>query len=195
MTADETESIPPLTDEDQNAFGGALEKTVADVIVNSARDRLDAQIDFIPRGSGCWFVETPFAFADGDHYVILLKEQNDAWRLTDEGHTLMHLSYWIDEKTLRQGTRGRLIRDALVEHGMEEADGELFIRLETDRIADGLFNFIQTLLKITDDPHLSSERGQPLKVRTAAARGNGAVHRGTQVRAQRSGARLKEIET
>jgi len=55
-------------------------------------------------------VFTPFMFNDGDHLSILLKRQNQQWVLSDEGHTLMHLTCQIDEKELYRGNRQKLSR-------------------------------------------------------------------------------------
>ncbi|WP_414041937.1 DUF1828 domain-containing protein [Acidithiobacillus sp. M4-SHS-6] len=39
-------------------------------------------------------VNTPFSFPDGDPFVLYLEERpGGILRLTDAGHTLMHLSY------------------------------------------------------------------------------------------------------
>jgi len=47
-------------------------------------------------GQGRHLVHTPFSFDDGDNLIIVLKRDGDAWILTDEAHTYMHLSYDLD---------------------------------------------------------------------------------------------------
>jgi hypothetical protein len=54
-------------------------------------------------------VFTPFMLQDGDHLVILLRRENGRWVLTDEGHTLMHLTYDLDEEDFPRGTRSKII--------------------------------------------------------------------------------------
>jgi len=49
-------------------------------------------------------------FEDGDHLAIVLKREQSNWMLSDEGHTYMHLTYDLDEKDLRTGTRQRSLR-------------------------------------------------------------------------------------
>lgn len=103
-------------------------------------------------------VLTPFLFGDGDHLVILLKKEGDRWVISDEGHTYMHLTYRLDEKDLRRGTRQKIISNTLSVFRVEDRDGELVIPVEDDRYGDALFSFVQALLKITDITYLTRER-------------------------------------
>ncbi|NTW84318.1 MAG: DUF1828 domain-containing protein, partial [Chlorobiaceae bacterium] len=51
-------------------------------------------------------VDTPFTFPDGDQYQLYIKIlPGGILRLSDMGHTLMHLSYEHDIDKLREGTR------------------------------------------------------------------------------------------
>jgi len=61
-------------------------------------------------GENRFRVFTPFMFEDGDHLAIVLKREQEHWMLSDEGHTYMHLTYDLDEKDLRTGTRQRSLR-------------------------------------------------------------------------------------
>jgi hypothetical protein len=63
------------------------------------------RIRLVSEGMNRYQVLTPFQFEDGDHLVIVLKQENSHWLLSDEGHTYMHLTYSLDEKDLRRGTR------------------------------------------------------------------------------------------
>jgi hypothetical protein len=63
------------------------------------------RIRLVSEGMNRYQVFTPFQFEDGDHLVIVLKQENSHWLLSDEGHTYMHLTYSLDEKDLRRGTR------------------------------------------------------------------------------------------
>lgn len=44
-------------------------------------------------------VFVPFMFEDGDHLSIVMRKGDDQWILTDEGHTYMHLTYDLEEKS------------------------------------------------------------------------------------------------
>jgi hypothetical protein len=97
-------------------------------------------------------------FSDGDHLAIILKKEAGRWTLSDEGHTLMHLTYELDEKDLREGNRQKIIANALSAFTVEDRDGELLIRVEKDRYGDALYSFVQAILRISDVSYLSRER-------------------------------------
>lgn len=103
-------------------------------------------------------VFTPFLFEDGDHLAIVLRRENSAWTLSDEGHTYMHLTYDLDEKDLQRGTRQKVITNALSMFRVEDRQGELLLRITDEQFGDALFSFIQALMKVTDVSFLSRER-------------------------------------
>ncbi len=103
-------------------------------------------------------VFTPFLFEDGDHLAIVLKRSNSGWVLSDEGHTYMHLTYDLDERDLQQGTRQKVITNALSMFRIEDCEGELLLRIADEQFGDALFSFIQALMKVTDVSFLSRER-------------------------------------
>ena len=116
------------------------------------------RIRLVSEGLNRYQVFTPFQFEDGDHLVIVLKQENSHWLLSDEGHTYMHLTYSLDEKDLRRGTRQKIITNALSMFAVSDRDGELAIDIKDDRYGDALYSFVQALLKITDVTYLSRER-------------------------------------
>ncbi len=93
-------------------------------------------------------VFTPFHFNDGDHLVMVLRRENGHWLLSDEGHTYMHLTYEMDEKSLHQGTRQAIITNALSAFSVEDREGELRAVIPDERYGDTLFDFIQAILCI-----------------------------------------------
>lgn len=131
-----------------------------DLIETSFRERVADQIRVQPEGSDRFRVFTPFQFPDGDALGIVLRRVGPEWFLTDEGHTLMHLSYSIDESDLIRGGRGRIIEDALTTFKLSEAEGELSLVVPDEAFGDALFDYIQALLKITDVSYLTRERVQ-----------------------------------
>ena len=122
------------------------------------RDKVCAQIRLEPAGRSRFRVFSPFHFNDGDHLVMVLREENERWVLSDEGHTYMHLTYDLDEKTLYQGTRQQIIADALNAFSVEDDEGELKITITDGRYGDALYDFVQALLRISDVTYLSRER-------------------------------------
>ncbi|MEK6674046.1 MAG: DUF1828 domain-containing protein [Planctomycetota bacterium] len=111
-----------------------------------------------PEGLNRYRVFTPFLFDDGDHLCIVLHRREQNWLLSDEGHTFMHLTYELDEKSLLAGTRNRIITSALASFGVEDAAGELRLRVPDDRFGDALYSFVQALLKVSDVRFLSQAR-------------------------------------
>jgi len=103
-------------------------------------------------------VFTPFLFEDGDHLAIVLRREDSAWVLSDEGHTYMHLTYDLDEKDLQRGPRQKVITNALSMFRVQDCDGELLLRIANDQFGDALYSFIQALTKVTDVSFLSRER-------------------------------------
>ena len=122
------------------------------------KNKVTEKLSLSSEGMDRYRVFTPFMFEDGDHLSIVLKRMNGGWILSDEGHTYMHLTYDLEEKDLRQGTRQKIITNALSMFSVEDREGELLTPILNDRYGDGLYNFIQALLKITDVSYLSRER-------------------------------------
>lgn len=119
--------------------------------------KVSDSINLMQEGLNRFRIETPFTFDDGDNLVIILKQHNNKWFLTDEGHTYMHLSYRMDTKILEKGNRQKIISDILSSFQITDRDGELMCPIENSNYGDVLFSFIQGLLKITDITFLNKE--------------------------------------
>ena len=122
------------------------------------RKKIGEKVRLLPEGKERFRVFTPFMFDDGDHLAIVIKNSPEGWVFSDEGHTLMHLTYRLDAADLEKGTRRKIIDTALRAFGVQDADGELRSRVEGDAYGDALFSFVQALLKVTDVTYLSRER-------------------------------------
>ena len=122
------------------------------------RQKVCDSIRLVPEGMERFRVFTPFMFDDGDHLSVVLKRSDSRWLLSDEGHTYMHLTYDLDEKALYQGTRQRIISNALSSFSVLDEEGELVAPIQDDRCGDALYSFVQGLLKISDVTYLSRER-------------------------------------
>lgn len=129
-----------------------------EVISSSFKQAVSEQIELHPEGHDRFRVFTPFQFDDRDHLVVVLRRENGAWFLTDEGHTYMHLTYDIGEKDLQRGTRAKIIANTLDAFRVEDREGELRLRIEEEDFGGALYDFVQALLKITDVSYLSRER-------------------------------------
>jgi len=108
-----------------------------------------AEVNLRPKNESLVLVETPFFFADGDPYQIFIKEMpGGIIRLSDMGHTLMHLSYENDIDKFRDGTRGKLLEQIIAETFVKENEGEFFIEGQLENIAFNIFRLGQALTKI-----------------------------------------------
>lgn len=103
-------------------------------------------------------VLTPFRSDDGDHLVIVLKKSNDHWVLTDNGHTYMHLTYSIDEKSLYSGNRQEIITTTLNSFSINDNEGVLELKIPDNNFGNALYDFIQAILRINNVSYLSRER-------------------------------------
>jgi hypothetical protein len=102
---------------------------------------------------------TPFAFTDGDIFQVYLQEMpGGGARLTDYGHTLMHLSYENDLGKFREGTRGKLFEQVLASAGMREEQGQLIFDTVPDNLGASILQFGQGLTRIYDLTFLSRAR-------------------------------------
>jgi hypothetical protein len=128
-----------------------------EVIKEQFRNRVCEQIDLESEGEGRYMVRTPFRFDDGDHFTITMKREGEGWLLSDEASTLMHLSYWLDDKALESGNRKEIVDSSLASFAVQNRNGELVIPVLEGRFGDALFNLIQALTKVTDISFLSRE--------------------------------------
>ena len=70
----------------------------------------------------CWNHRS--LFPDGDHYPIYLSETAiGGVKLSDRGHTLMHVSYDHDVDSFYEGARASLREQIVRESGIEEDEG------------------------------------------------------------------------
>ncbi|MCD4746283.1 MAG: DUF1828 domain-containing protein [Bacteroidales bacterium] len=130
------------------------------IILKEFQSTICKEIELFQEGSNRYKVFVPFSFEDGDEYCIVLQKKGTIWQLTDEGHTLMHLSYDMDVNDIFKGTRGNIIDNALVNYEIDNNNGELNKNIKDDDFGNALFSFIQGLIKITDIEYLSRERAR-----------------------------------
>jgi hypothetical protein len=128
------------------------------IIERDFREKVTEKLSLQPEGADRYRIFTPFLFEDGDHLSIILKRENGHWVLTDEGHTYMHLTYDIDEKSLQQGTRQKIISNALSVFSVQDREGEILIPIQEEQYGNALYSYVQALLKITDISYLTRER-------------------------------------
>lgn len=129
-----------------------------ETIVKEFKEKVCESLQVVSEGFDRYRVFTAFLFEDGDHLAIVLKRENGNWLLSDEGHTYMHLTYDLEERDFQRGTRQKIISNTLTAFSVDDRNGELILKLTEDRYGDGLYSFVQALLKISDLSYLSRER-------------------------------------
>ena len=127
-------------------------------VVLDFQRKVSEKIRLVSEGIDRYRVFTPFMFEDGDHLAIVLRKDDGQWTLSDEGHTYMHLALHMDECELRQGTRQKIIANALAAFAVADRDGELVLPVRGDDFGDALWSFVQALLRINDVTYLARER-------------------------------------
>lgn len=127
-------------------------------MLDTFRASVSNEIRMESEGMNRFRVFSPFMFDDGDNFAIVLRSGPEGWELSDEGHTFMHLSYDIDERDLRQGTRQKVITNALSMFEVQDKDGELVLPFSPESGGDALYSFVQALLRVADVTYLSRER-------------------------------------
>lgn len=80
----------------------------------------------------------------------MLKKDDIGWYFTDEGNTLMHLSYKDLDAGLEKGIRKDIFESITKKHHMENDDGELKCMVMGEKVGDSLCSFIRGLIKIAD---------------------------------------------
>lgn len=111
------------------------------------------------RAEGFWRVDTPWTFPDGDGYSIYISPApTGGLRISDQGLTLMRMSYENDLAKLREGTRGRLLVQVLADAGLMEDDGEFFLDSTADDLGANVLRLGQGLTRVHDLTFLNRVR-------------------------------------
>ncbi len=103
------------------------------------------------RGEALWQVATPWTFPDGDGYSIYVSPApTGGLRVSDQGLTMMRLSYENDIAKLREGTRGRLLTQVLADAGLSEDEGEFYLDATADELGASVLRMGQALTRVHD---------------------------------------------
>ena len=114
-------------------------------------ERLCEDVRVEPRPDGALMVRTHFRFPDGDRFPIHLSEAPaGGFRLSDRGHTLMHISYEHDVDSFMDGTRGMLLERIMGESGLQWDGGAFRIDTAPERLPEAVFRFGQALTRVYD---------------------------------------------
>ena len=119
-------------------------------------ERLCEDVKVERRPDGALMLHTHFRFPDGDGYPIhLCQAPSGGLRLSDRGHTLMHLSYEHDIDMFMDGSRAMLIERIMGESGLQWDGGAFCLDTAPERLPEALFRFGQALTRVYDLTFLS----------------------------------------
>ena len=122
-----------------------------DALRNLLCERLCEDVTVERRSDGALMLRTHFTFPDGDAYPLhLVEAPSGGLRLSDRGHTLMHISYEHDVDSFMDGTRGMLLERIMGESGLQWEDGALCFDTMPDRLPEAVFQFGQALTRVYD---------------------------------------------
>jgi hypothetical protein len=129
-----------------------LEQTIA--------SSLNTQVRVIQEGLTRYPIFTPFTLPDGDHFdvVLIAVESGSVWKLTDEGSTLMHLSYWTPYEALMRGSRKNVIDNVLSRHAVQNDNGVLYLEFPPHQLGNALMTYLQALTQVSDIEFLNKEQ-------------------------------------
>ena len=117
------------------------------------RSAICQEVEIAEDSAGRYLVHVPFMFADGDHYVIIAEHDGAGWAFTDEGHTLMHLSYTLPRLTKKPS---EIIDRVLQTHRVENEQGVLRRPFKPELAADALFEFALAITQVMDTSFLAT---------------------------------------
>ncbi len=113
--------------------------------------RLCEDVGVESRPDGELMLHTHFTFPDGDGFPFHLSEAPaGGLRLSDHGHTLMHISYEHDISSFLDGTRGMLLERIVAESGLTRDGGAFSLDTSAEHLPEAIFAFGQTLTRIYD---------------------------------------------
>lgn len=123
------------------------------------RRRLGEDVVVDQRPDGDVMLHTHFRFPDGDRCPIHLSTApRGGLRLSDRGHTLMHISYDHEIDAFLEGTRGALLERIVAESGLLQQQGAFCVDTTADRLPDALCQLGQALTRIYDLTILSPSK-------------------------------------
>ena len=122
----------------------------ADELIGCLRKSMCSGLEVEPRTVNRFMVHTSYTYPDGDELHILMINEGGGWIFSDEGHTIMWLSY----EGFNLTDLGKdLLERTLKSNGVSFKDGELYIPIDTnstDSIGPSLKSLIKAEIQVAD---------------------------------------------
>lgn len=125
------------------------------IITEKLKTAVGSQLDLRPEGSDRFYVSTPFRYEDGDHLEIYLKVNNGRVFFTDEGLTMMKLSYDVPEYD--KAGRNKIIERILTTEHVANSEGILSLETNEGNLGPAFLSFIEAILRVSDISFLKRE--------------------------------------
>lgn len=125
------------------------------VISAKLRRSVGAEINLRAEGIDKFYVSTPFRYEDGDHIELYLKTAKGRLVLTDDGLTLMKLSYDVPEYD--SSARNKIIERVLITENVSNDEGALVLETTEEELGSACLSLIEAILKISDVAYLKKE--------------------------------------
>lgn len=129
----------------------------ADEVINNLKKSMCSGLEIEPRTMNRFMIHTGYTYPDGDELHIMMIIEGGEWFFSDEGHTMMWLSY---EDFKLTDSRKAILDRTLATNGTSFSDGTLSITIDTtsvDSIALSLKSLIQTEIQVADLLYLDKE--------------------------------------
>lgn len=124
-------------------------------LINAVKKSICSEVEIEHIGMNSYLIHTGFTYHDGDELRIVLKEVEGSWRLTDEGHTLMWLSY---EDYNMTETRESIWKRIVSSNGISLDDGRMYVECGVEEAGPALNSLIQAMLQSADLLFLNRDR-------------------------------------
>ena len=129
----------------------------ANDVIDNLKKTICSGLEIETRTTNRFMIHTGYTYPDGDELHILLVKDDEKWKLTDEGHTMMWLSY---ENLNMTDSRKDALDRTLKGNGVSLSDGELSIDIDADSPDSAglaLKSLIQTEIQAADLLYLNKE--------------------------------------
>lgn len=132
-------------------YGAMTVRFDVDAVQKLLCERLCAEVRLARRPDDALMLRTHFEFPDGDRFPIHVSETGiGGIRLSDRGHTLMHISYDHDIDAFLQGARGQILERIVNETGVERDGGSFRLDTSIEKLPEAVLRFGQALTRVHD---------------------------------------------
>lgn len=115
--------------------------------IDKVRKSICSKYEFEEYGINRYLIHTDMYYDDGDELHIVLMEDSGQYTLTDEGHTIMWLSYDLNLTPNKEG----MMESIVSKNNVSLNDGRLYVSFfDLDEFGNALTSLIQSMLQIAD---------------------------------------------